>query len=279
MKIPVWNMTYEKYQAPLSAQCYCAVFVPGCLGPLWTETLAQVASVGKNTRVLMKHPWGGMQQTPCGLSPWADGRGNVGKSCGCCDDPCTPRDLNNSHTCHPTYPNIRPKDFSPQGIAAPPQGGVNRHLMLQPPKQPGQSLSSLGAMAPEDDHNTDSLVWRLGMVSKPRRCHEHPWAYRYAYETPHESPTKPYCQTKDSISWSSLPTSALCRLRLCNSISGNIKVRWGKHQGSGLRERFKGEWTRRLWGRINTRYWRTAKARSLSFRANKWGNAVGLRGI
>ncbi len=78
-----------------------------------------------------------MQQTPCGLSPWADGRGNVGKSCGCCDDPCTPRDLNNSHTCHPTYPNIRPKDLSPQGIAAPPQGGVNRHLMLQPPKQPG----------------------------------------------------------------------------------------------------------------------------------------------
>ncbi len=90
--------------------CYCAVFVPGCLGPLWTETLAQVASVGKNTRVLMKHPLGRMQQTPCGLSPWADGRGNVGKSCGCCDDPCTPRDLNNSHTCHPTYPNIRPKD-------------------------------------------------------------------------------------------------------------------------------------------------------------------------
>ncbi len=37
--------------------------------------------------------------------------GNVGKSCGCCDDPCTPRDLNNSHTCHPTYPNIRPKDL------------------------------------------------------------------------------------------------------------------------------------------------------------------------
>ncbi len=27
--------------------------------------------------------------------------------------------------------------LSPQGIAAPPQGGVNRHLMLQPPKQPG----------------------------------------------------------------------------------------------------------------------------------------------
>ncbi len=56
-------------------------------------------------------PLGRMQQTPCGLSPWADGPGNVGKSCGCCDDPCTPRDLNNSHTCHPTYPNIRPKDL------------------------------------------------------------------------------------------------------------------------------------------------------------------------
>ncbi len=57
MKIPVWNMTYEKYQAPLSYYD-CAVFVPGCLGPLWTETLAQVASVGKKHRVLMKHPWG-----------------------------------------------------------------------------------------------------------------------------------------------------------------------------------------------------------------------------
>ncbi len=46
---------------------------------------------------------------------------------------------------------------------------------------------------------------------------------------PHESPTKPYCQTKDSISWSSLPTSALCRLRLCNSLH-----QWAKHQDSGV---------------------------------------------
>ncbi len=82
-------------------------------------------------------PLGRMQQTPCGLSPWADGRGNVGKSCGCCDDPCTPRDLNNSHTCHPTYPNIRPKDLVHRESRHHPRGGVNRHLMLQPPKQPG----------------------------------------------------------------------------------------------------------------------------------------------
>ncbi len=110
MKIPVLNMTYEKYQAPLSywlLLCSVRSRVPW---PLVNWNLAQVASVGKNTRVLDETPLGRLQQTPCGLSPWADGRGNVGKSCGCCDDPCTPRDLNNSHTCHPTYPNIRPKD-------------------------------------------------------------------------------------------------------------------------------------------------------------------------
>ncbi len=44
MKIPVRNMTYERHQAPLSAQGHCVVLVPGCLGPLRTETLAQVAS-------------------------------------------------------------------------------------------------------------------------------------------------------------------------------------------------------------------------------------------
>ncbi len=59
MKIPVWNMTYEKYQAPLSYWLLlCSVHVPGALAPCELKTLAQVASVGKNTRVLMKHPWG-----------------------------------------------------------------------------------------------------------------------------------------------------------------------------------------------------------------------------
>ncbi len=92
---------------------------------------------------------------------------------------------------------------------------------------------------------------------------------------------------------------------------------WGLRASE--REGFKGEWTRRLWGRINTRniegretqgvlgqtsegmqwvwgeskakdltaskrYWMRGNARSFtakarSFRANKWGNAVGLRGI
>ncbi len=57
---------------------------------------------------------------------------------------------------------------------------------------------------------------------------------------------------QDSISWSSLPTSALCRLRLCNSLH-----QWAKHQVLGLRaserEGFKGRVNERLWGRINTR--------------------------
>ncbi len=61
--------------------CYCAVFVPGCLGPGCIS--------GQKHQGSDETPLGRMQQTPCGLSPWADGRGNVGKSCGCCDDPCT----------------------------------------------------------------------------------------------------------------------------------------------------------------------------------------------
>ncbi len=97
------------HQAPLSTQGHRVVVVPGCHGSLRIETLPQVASVGKNIRVL---------KTPAGESAanslWTEslGRwpGNVGEMCGCCDDPCTPRDLHNTHTFHPTCPNIRPKD-------------------------------------------------------------------------------------------------------------------------------------------------------------------------
>ncbi len=46
-------------------------------------------------------------------------------------------------------------------------------------------------MAPEDDHNTDSLVWRLGMIGKTRRCLEYPWAHRYAQATHTSHPPSP----------------------------------------------------------------------------------------
>ncbi len=118
-----------------------------------------------------------MQQTPCGLSPWADGRGNVGKSCGCCDDPCTPRDLNNSHTCHPTYPNIRPRTQSTGNRGHHPRGGVNRHLMLQPPKQPGPEFKFArghGTRGRPQHRFFGLTVWawlanRVGVMSTPGR--------------------------------------------------------------------------------------------------------------
>ncbi len=59
-------------------------------------------------------------------------------------------------------------------------------------------------------------------------------------------------------------------------ISGqNIKVLGLR---ASEREGFKGEWTRRLWGRINTRNIE-GRGNAGSFRANEWRNAVGLRGI
>ncbi len=51
---------------------------------------------------------------------------------------------------------------------------------------------------------------------------------------------------------------------------------WGLRASE--REGFKGEWTRRLWGRINTRNIE-GRGNAGSFRANEWRNAVGLRGI
>ncbi len=116
--------------------CYCAVFVPGCLGPLWTETLAQVASVGKNTRVLMKHPWGECSKLlvdwvlgPMAGEMWVNRVAVV-------MIPVRPGTLTTATRVTQHTPTFGPRT-SPQGIAAPPQGGVNRHLMLQPPKQPG----------------------------------------------------------------------------------------------------------------------------------------------
>ncbi len=78
MKIPVWNMTYENIKPHCHIDCYCAVFVPGCLGPLWTETLAQVASVGE------KHQ-GSDENTPgenAANSLWTESLGRWPGKCG-----------------------------------------------------------------------------------------------------------------------------------------------------------------------------------------------------
>ncbi len=107
-------------------------------------------------------------------------------------------------------------------------------------------------MAPEDDHNTDSLVWRLGMVSKPRRCHEHPWAYRYAYETHTSHPPSPTVRPRTQYRGRLCPPQPSAGWGFATAcISGqNIKVLGLR---ASEREGFKSEWTRRLWGRINTR--------------------------
>ncbi len=67
--------------------------------------------------------------------------------------------------------------LSPQGIAAPPQGGVNRHLMLQPPKQPGPEFKF--RLGPWHQRTTttqilwsDGWAWlanRVGVMSTPGR--------------------------------------------------------------------------------------------------------------
>ncbi len=95
---------------------------------------------------------------------------------------------------------------------------------------------------------------------------------------PHESPTKPYCQTKDSISWSVFahlgPLQAEALQQLASV--GKTSRFWGLRASE--REGFKGEWTEKALGaNQHKEYWRTGNAGS--FRANEWRNAVGLRGI
>ncbi len=115
----------------------CSVSFPGVLAPCELKLWPRLHQWAKTPGF-----WWNTPGENAANSLWTESLGPMAgeivvKSCGCCDDPCTPRDLNNSHTCHPNIPQHSAQGLSPQGIAAPPQGGVNRHLMLQPPKQPG----------------------------------------------------------------------------------------------------------------------------------------------
>ncbi len=165
--------------------------------PLWTETLARLHQWAK-TPGFDETPW---EECSKLLVDWVLGPmgGNVGKSCGCCDVPVRPGTLTTA-TVSPNIPQHSAQGQS-TGNRGNHQGGVNRHLMLQPPKQPGPDLSSLGAMAPEDDHNTDSLVWRLGMVSKRVGVMSTPGRTDMLMK-PTRVTHQALCQTKDSISWS-----------------------------------------------------------------------------
>ncbi len=70
-------------------------FAPGCIS-------------GQKHQGSEDTPLGRVQQTPCGLSPWADGREMWVKCAVVVMIPVRPG--HNTHTFHPTCPNIRPKD-------------------------------------------------------------------------------------------------------------------------------------------------------------------------
>ncbi len=191
--IKVWNLIYKKYNlkhentclkhdlwkisAPLSYWLLLCVFHSRvALAPCELKLWPRLHQWAKTPGFLMKHPWGECSKL---LVDWVLGPmagGNVGKSCGCCDDPCTPRDLNNSHTCHPTYPNIRPKDLVTENRGNHP-GGCQQTLMLQPPKQPGPEFKF--RLGPWHQRTTttqilwsDGWAWlanRVGVMSTPGR--------------------------------------------------------------------------------------------------------------
>ncbi len=157
--------------------CYCAVFVPGCLGPLWTETLAQVASVGKNTRVLMKHPWGECSKLlvdwvlgPMAGEMWVNRVAVV-------MIPVRPGTLTTATRVTQHTPTFGPRNLVHRESRHHPRGGVNRHLMLQPPKQPGPEFKF--RLGPWHQRTTttqilwsDGWAWlanRVGVMSTPGR--------------------------------------------------------------------------------------------------------------
>ncbi len=91
-----------------------------------------------------------MQQTPCGLSPWADGRGNVGNRVAVVMIPVRPGTLTTptrvtQHT--PTFA----QGLSPQGIGGTTPGGCQQTPNASTTEAPGQSLSSLGAWHQKDE--------------------------------------------------------------------------------------------------------------------------------
>ncbi len=174
----------------------------------------------------------------------------------------------------PNIPQHSAQGLSPQGITAPPQGGLNRHLMLQPPKQPGPEFKFARGHGTRGRPQTQ-ILWSdgLGMVSKPRRCHEHPWAYRYAYETHTSHPPSPTVRPRTQYRGRLCPPrpSAGWALQQLASV-GKTSRFWGL--SASEREGFKGEWMEKALGaNQHKEYWRTGNAGS--FRANEWRNAVG----
>ncbi len=100
-------------------------------------------------------------------------------------------------------------------------------------------------MAPEDDHKHRFFGWRLGMVSKPRRCHEHPWRTDML-----KKPTRVTHQALVSdqglnivVVFAHLGPLQAEALQQLASV-GKTSRFWGLRASE--REGFKGEWTRRL---------------------------------
>ncbi len=134
-------------------------FGPGCIS-------------GQKHQVLMKHPWGECSKL---LVDWVLGpmAGKCGKSCAVVMIPVRPGTLTTATRVTQHTPTFGPRTQSTGNRGTTP-GGCQQTPNASTTEATWARVKFAGAMAPEDDHNTDSLVWRLGMVSKPRRCHEHP---------------------------------------------------------------------------------------------------------
>ncbi len=82
---------------------------PGAMAPCESKLCPRLHQWAK-TSGFWRHPAGESAANSLWTESLGRWPGNVGEMCGCCDDPCMPRDLHNTHTFHPTWPNFRPKD-------------------------------------------------------------------------------------------------------------------------------------------------------------------------
>ncbi len=186
------------------------------------------------------------------LGPEA-GEGNVGKSCGCCGWSLYARTLNNSTTCHPTYTNIRPKDSVHRESRAPTQGGVNRHLMLQPPKQPGPEFKFARGHGTRGRPQqqilwSDGWAWlanRVGVMSTPGRTDMLMKPTRVTHQALLSDQGLNIVVVFAHLG--PLQAEALQQL----ASVGKTSRFWGFKASE--REGFKGEWTEKALGAINTR--------------------------
>ncbi len=189
-----------------------------------------------------------MQQTPCGLSPWADGREMWVKCAVVVMIPVHPGTFTT-----PTHFTRHAPTFGPRIQFAWSRGTTLAGCHQTPNPSTTEATWARVSVCKEPWHlrtTITQILWSnswawlakcVGVLSIPGRTS--------MLKNPHESPTKPYFQTKDSMSWSSFATMAPCRLRIWHGLH-----QWAKHQGSdesplgesaanSLRTEFLGRWS------------------------------------